>query len=82
MARNRFPYTPSVGDMYALESTLTQALEIGMERLAWQHQVIARACRRGVEALGFDPGRRARRSPRVTAVKTPDGFDVKPAYVI
>ena len=74
---NRFPYTPSVGDMYALESTLTQALEIGMERLAWQHQVIARACRRGVEALGFElwAAREEIAAPCVTAVKTPDGFD-------
>ncbi len=73
----RFPYTPSVAEMYALESTLTQALEIGMERLAWQHQLAARACRRGVEALGFElwAAREAIAAPCVTAVKTPDGFD-------
>jgi pyridoxamine--pyruvate transaminase len=28
----RFPYTPSVSEMYALESTLTQTLEEGIER--------------------------------------------------
>src|SRR3954447_5120208 len=28
----RFPYTPSVSEMYALESTLAQTLEVGMER--------------------------------------------------
>jgi pyridoxamine--pyruvate transaminase len=74
---NRFPYTPSVGDIYALESTLTQALEIGMERLAWQHQLIAHACRRGVEALGFElwAAREAIAAPCVTAVKIPDGLD-------
>jgi pyridoxamine--pyruvate transaminase len=74
---NRFPYTPSVGDMYALESTLTQALEIGMGRLAWQHQLIAHACRAGVKALGFElwAAREEIAAPSVTAVKTPEGFD-------
>ena len=74
---NRFPYTPSVGEMYALESTLTQALEIGMERLATQHQLIARACRKGVAATGFElwAALRGDCRPCVTAVKTPAGFD-------
>jgi pyridoxamine--pyruvate transaminase len=74
---NRFPYTPSVSDMYALESTLTQALEIGMERLADQHQLIARACRAAVRALGFElwAAREEIAAACVTAVKTPAGFD-------
>jgi pyridoxamine--pyruvate transaminase len=74
---NRFPYTPSVSDMYALESTLTQALEIGMERLAEQHQMIARACRAGVQALGFELWAACEEiaAACVTAVKTPEGFD-------
>src|SRR5918997_5050235 len=50
----RFPYTPSVSDVYALESVLTQVLEEGMERHAARHAIIARACREGVRALGFD----------------------------
>ncbi|MGH2534895.1 MAG: alanine--glyoxylate aminotransferase family protein, partial [Thermomicrobiales bacterium] len=70
------PYTPSVSEMYALESTLTQALEIGMERFAARHQAIARACREGVKALGFDlwPAREEIAAACVTAIKMPDGL--------
>ncbi|MGH2530728.1 MAG: pyridoxal-phosphate-dependent aminotransferase family protein [Thermomicrobiales bacterium] len=72
----RFPYTPSVSEMYALESTLTQTLEIGMERFAARHQAIARACREGVKALGFAlwPAREEIAAACVTAVTMPDGL--------
>src|SRR6187200_2913142 len=51
---NRFPYTPSVSTMYALESTLMQTLEIGMERFVDRHQMIAHACREGAKAMGLE----------------------------
>src|SRR4051795_10482777 len=74
---NRFPYTPSVSEMYALESTLTQTLEIGMERFTQRHQAIARACREGVKALGLElwPAREEIAAICVTAVKVPEGID-------
>lgn len=74
---NRFPYTPSVSEMYALESTLTQNLEEGMEHVAWRHQTIAKAARAGAKALGFElwPVREEIAASCVTAVKVPDGFD-------
>jgi pyridoxamine---pyruvate transaminase len=73
----RFPYTPSVSEVYALESVLAQALETGMERFVARHQAIAAACRAGVRALGFDlwPVRDAIAASCVTAVRCPEGFD-------
>lgn len=74
---NRFPYTPSVSEMYALESTLTQTLEIGIERMVENHQLIAKACREAVKALGFElwAAREEIAAGCVTAVKAPSGFD-------
>jgi pyridoxamine--pyruvate transaminase len=74
---NRFPYTPSVSTMYALESTLTQTLEIGMERFVDRHQMIAHACREGAKAMGLElwPVREEISATCVTAVKTPEGLD-------
>ena len=72
----RFPYTPSVSDMFALESTLTQVLEEGVERHVDRHQRVARACREGVKALGFElwPVREEIAASCVTAVKAPEGL--------
>jgi pyridoxamine--pyruvate transaminase len=74
---NRFPYTPSVSEMYALESTLTQALEVGMERFVARHQQIAAACRAAVKTLGFElwAAREEIAASCVTAVKLPAGLD-------
>jgi pyridoxamine--pyruvate transaminase len=76
-ARRAFPHTPSVSLVYALESVLTQVLEIGLERHIARHRAIGRACRAGVRALGIEPwpARDAIASSAVTTVKTPRGID-------
>jgi pyridoxamine--pyruvate transaminase len=76
LENNRFPYTPSVSEMYALESTLTQTLEEGVERMVYRHQTTAKACREGVKALGLElwPVREEIAASCVTAVKMPDGL--------
>jgi pyridoxamine--pyruvate transaminase len=50
----RFPYTPSVTDVYALESVLKQALREGMPAVAARHRATARAARAAVRALGLE----------------------------
>lgn len=50
----RFPYTPSVSDVYALESVLQQTLEEGVANIVARHQVSARATRAAVRALALD----------------------------
>lgn len=49
----RFPYTPSVAEIYALESVLEQALREGMDAVAARHQASAAAARAAVKALGL-----------------------------
>ncbi|HEY8445567.1 MAG TPA: alanine--glyoxylate aminotransferase family protein [Thermomicrobiales bacterium] len=76
LEQGRFPYTPSVSDIYALESTLRQTLEEGIERTVWRHQTIARACREAVKALGLKlwPAREEIAASCVTAVAMPEGL--------
>ncbi len=76
---HRFPYTPSVSEVYALHSMLTQTLEEGIDHVAWRHQTIARACRAGVQALGLElwAARESIAAPCVTVVKTPDDVSDK-----
>jgi pyridoxamine--pyruvate transaminase len=73
----RFPYTPLVSEMYALESVLTQILEESVEGLVARHQRTAAASRAGVRALGLElwPARDEIAAPCVTAITMPDGLD-------
>jgi pyridoxamine---pyruvate transaminase len=76
LEQRRFPYTPLVSEMYALESVLTQILEEGVEGLVERHQQISRACRAGVRALGLGlwPAREEIAAPCVTAITMPEGM--------
>lgn len=71
----RFPYTPSVSDLYALESILSQVLEEGIEHYAERHRTIAEATREGVKALGLElwAAREEVAGNAVTAVTMPEG---------
>ncbi len=73
--QQRFPYTPSVSDIHALESTLTFAVEEGMDAMASRHQRIATAARSAVRALGLElwPACEEIAAPGCTAVAVPDG---------
>lgn len=75
----RFPYTPSISEIYALESVLTQALEEGVERYAARHSMIAHACRAGIKALGLElwAAREEIAAPCCTAVTMPEGLTDK-----
>jgi pyridoxamine--pyruvate transaminase len=74
-----FPYTPSVSTIYGLESALAQAMEEGVERMTERHAAIARACRRGVEAMGLKlwAAREEIAGPVVTGVRMPEGIEDK-----
>jgi pyridoxamine--pyruvate transaminase len=74
-----FPYTPSVSSIYGLESALAQAMEEGVERMTERHATIARACRRGVEAMGLKlwAAREEIAGPVVTGVTMPEGIEDK-----
>ena len=76
LKNRRFPYTPSVSEVYALESVLTQVLEEGVERHAARHALIASACRAGMKALGLElwAAREEIAATCCTAVKVPAGL--------
>jgi pyridoxamine--pyruvate transaminase len=75
LEQRRFPYTPSVSEMYALESVLEQTLREGMQAFVERHQVTARASRAAVEAMGLRlwPESASIAASCCTAVATPDG---------
>ena len=74
LAGKTFPYTPSVSTVYGLEAALLTVLEEGIESYVGRHQAVARACRRGVEALGLElwAAREEICGAAVTAVAMPD----------
>lgn len=73
----RFPYTPSVSDVYALESVLQQTLDEGVANIVARHQVSARATRAAVRALGLELWAASDEiaSSCCTAVSMPEGID-------
>lgn len=73
----RFPYTPSVSDVYALQSVLEQTLDEGVANIVARHQVSARATRAAVRALGLElwPESDDVAGSCCTAVTVPDGID-------
>lgn len=79
IGQGRFPYTPSVADIYSLDAALTELLEEGLDACIRRHTEIARACRAGVRALGLRvwPKRDEIAGTAVTAVAAPDGIDVQ-----
>lgn len=74
--QRRFPYTPSVTDIYALESVLAQSTREGMEAMVDRHQTSAKAARAAVEALGMElwPESVDIATSCCTAVAIPDGI--------
>lgn len=75
LEQRRFPYTPSVSEIYALQSVLDQALREGMQSVVARHQASARAMRAAVEALGLSlwPERPEIATSCCTAVRMPEG---------
>jgi pyridoxamine--pyruvate transaminase len=73
--QRRFPYTPSVSEIYALESVLEQTLREGMESIVGRHQSSATAARAAVLALGLELWAETAEIATAccTAVRVPDG---------
>jgi pyridoxamine--pyruvate transaminase len=72
----RFPYTPMVHQVYAVNAAMTQLLEEGLENAFARHRGAARPCRAGIKAMGLDlwPASEDIAADCVTAVKVPDGL--------
>src|SRR3990172_4859401 len=50
----RFPFTPSVSDVFGLEACLDWVLEQGIDNAIAQHSIAAEACRAGAKAMGLE----------------------------
>jgi pyridoxamine--pyruvate transaminase len=72
-----FPFTPSVAEINGLDAALENYLAEGPEKVWARHALTARACRRGIVAMGLAlwPAREEIAADTVTAVKVPAGVE-------
>jgi len=72
-----FPFTPSVAEINGLDAALENYLAEGPEKVWARHALTARACRRGIVAMGLAlwPAREEIAADTVTAVKVPAGIE-------
>lgn len=72
----KFPFTPSVTDVYGVEAALDELLAEGLESSIARHARTASACRAGVRAMGLEIWPRSDEiaAACVTAIAVPDGL--------
>jgi aspartate aminotransferase-like enzyme len=78
LEKGQTPWTPAVSTFYALAASLELMAQEGLPALLARHAQVARAARGGAKSLGlalFPQEDHA--SNTVTAIKAPDGLDVK-----
>jgi pyridoxamine--pyruvate transaminase len=73
----KFPFTPSVSDLYGVEACVDELLEEGLEASIERHERSAAACRAGVRAMGLELWPRSDdiAAACVTAIAVPDGLE-------
>ncbi len=73
----KFPFTPSVVDLYGVEAACDEILEHGLEESFAQHELAAKATREGVKGMGLSlwACREEITAACATAIKVPDGLD-------
>ncbi len=73
----KFPYTPSVSDLFGVEAAVDELLEEGLEASIERHEQSAAACRAGVRAMGLELWPRSDEiaAACVTAIAVPEGLD-------
>jgi pyridoxamine---pyruvate transaminase len=71
---DKFPFTPSVTDVYGVEAAVDELLDEGLESSISRHARTAAACRAGVRAMGLELWPRSEEiaSACVTAIAIPD----------
>ena len=73
----KFPFTPSVVDLYGVEAACDEILEHGLEESFAQHELAAKATRAGVQAMGLQlwACREEITAACATAIAVPEGLD-------
>jgi len=72
----RFPFTPSIGDMYGLGEACDILLEEGLQNSFSRHATVAEECRTGIETIGMQlwAERKEICSNTVTTIDIPEGY--------
>ena len=72
----RFPYTPMVHQVYAINAAMSQILEEGIDESIARHHSAGVACRAGIKAMGLELWASSEdiAADCVTAVKVPEGL--------
>ena len=72
----KFPFTPSVSDLYGVEAAVDELLEEGLEASIERHERSAKACRAGIRAMGLELWPRSEEiaAACVTAIAVPEGL--------
>jgi pyridoxamine--pyruvate transaminase len=73
---DRFPFTPSVTELYGVEASVDELLEEGLEASIARHTRSAAGCRAGVRAMGLELWPRSDdvAAACVTAIAVPEGL--------
>jgi pyridoxamine---pyruvate transaminase len=72
----KFPFTPSVSDLYGVEASVDELLEEGLDASIERHELSAAACRAGARAMGLELWPRSDEiaAACVTAIAVPNGL--------
>jgi pyridoxamine--pyruvate transaminase len=73
---NKFPFTPSVSELYGVEASVDELLAEGLEASIERHERSAAACRAGARAMGLELWPRSDEitAACVTAIAVPEGL--------
>jgi pyridoxamine--pyruvate transaminase len=73
---NKFPFTPSVSELYGVEASVDELIAEGLEASIERHERSAAACRAGVRAMGLELWPRSDEiaAACVTAIAVPEGL--------
>ena len=78
LEKGQTPWTPAVSTVYALSVSLEMMLNEGLPNIVARHARVGKASRDGVNSLGLSLfAEESHASNTVTAIKAPDGLDVK-----
>lgn len=75
--KNQTPYTPAITQEFGLQLTLRAILEEGLQGSFERHARMSRATRAGAQALNLNLLATDHFSPAVTAVRAPEGIEIK-----
>jgi len=78
LERGQTPWTPAISTVFALSVSLEMMLREGLPNIIARHARVSKAARDGIKSLGLPLfAEESYASNTVTAVRSPDGLDVK-----